>query len=53
MSTYFMMPFEKGARIEIENQADNVIDNIFFYVDYYEVDKLPKDIGRFSCMVQS
>ena len=47
MSTYFMMPFEKGARIEIENQADNVIDNIFFYVDYYEVDKLSKDIGRF------
>ena len=47
MSTYFMMPFEKGARIEIENQADNVVDNIFFYVDYYEVDKLPKDVGRF------
>ena len=42
-----MMPFGKGARIEIENQADNVIDNIFFYVDYYEVDKLPKDMGRF------
>lgn len=30
MSTYFMMPFEKGARIEIENQADNVVNNIFF-----------------------
>lgn len=47
MSSYFAMPFEKGARIEIENQADQVIDNIFFYVDYYEVDKLPKDAGRF------
>lgn len=47
MSSYFMMPFEKGARIEIENQSDITIDNIFFYIDYYEMDKLPKNMGRF------
>ena len=47
LSSYFTMPFSKGARIEIENQADNTVDNIFFYVDYWEVDKLPEGLGRF------
>lgn len=47
LSSYFSMPFEKGARIEIENQTDKMLDNIFFYVDYWEVDKLDKDLGRF------
>ena len=47
LSCYFMMPFSKGARIEIENQADGNIDNIFFYIDYYEMDKLPEGLGRF------
>ena len=39
--------FEKGARIEIENQSDRNIDAFYFYVDYLEMDKLPKDMGRF------
>jgi hypothetical protein len=47
MSCYFTMPFEKGARIEIENQSDRNIDAFYFYVDYLEMDKLPKDMGRF------
>lgn len=34
LSSYFAMPFDKGARIEIENQTDRLIENIFFYVDY-------------------
>ena len=41
------MPFEKGARIEIENQSDRNIDAFYFYVDYLEMAKLPKDMGRF------
>ena len=41
------MPFEKGARIEIENQNDKNINAFYFYVDYYEMEKLPKDMGRF------
>ena len=39
------MPFEKGARIEIENQSDRNIDAFYFYVDYLEMDKLPKDMA--------
>lgn len=45
--SYFAMPFERGARIEIENQSDRNIDAFYYYVDYYEMDKLPVDMGRF------
>ena len=41
------MPFEKGARIEIENQADNEIRHFYYYIDYLEMKKLPEDMGRF------
>lgn len=47
MSSYFTMPFANGARIEIENQADATIESFYYYVDYLEMDKLPKDMGRF------
>jgi Protein of unknown function (DUF2961). len=45
--SYFVMPFQNGGRIEIENQSDRAIDAFYYYVDYYEVDKLPADMGRF------
>lgn len=45
--SYFAMPFAKGARIEIENQNDRAIDNFYYYVDYYEMQQLPPDMGRF------
>lgn len=45
--SYFAMPFQNGGRIEIENQSDRAIDAFYYYVDYYEVDKLPADAGRF------
>ena len=44
---YFVMPFANGARIEIENQNDRNIDAFYYYVDYYEMEKLPADMGRF------
>ena len=47
LSSYFVMPFEKGAKIEIENQTDVPISSFYFYVDYVEMDKFPKDLGRF------
>ncbi len=37
MSSYFAMPFEKGAIIEIENQTDKTINAFYFYVDYLEI----------------
>ncbi|MGV3657256.1 MAG: glycoside hydrolase family 172 protein, partial [Chitinophagaceae bacterium] len=45
--SYFAMPFARGARIEIENQNDRAIDNFYYYVDYYEMQQLPPDMGRF------
>lgn len=47
LSSYFTMPFAKGARIEIENQTNEKIDAFYFYVDYLEMKKLPEDMGRF------
>lgn len=45
--SYFAMPFAKGARIEIENQAATAIRPLYFYVDYVEMKKLPANTGRF------
>ena len=45
--SYFAMPFAKGARIEIENQTGQRINAFYYYVDYLEMDKLPKNTGRF------
>jgi hypothetical protein len=44
---YFQMPFAKGARIEIENQGETKVDAFYYYVDYYEMQTLPPDLGRF------
>lgn len=45
--SYFNMPFAKGGRIEIENQSEKTIDAFYYYVDYYEMERLPPDLGRF------
>lgn len=47
MVSYFNMPFEKGARIEIENQSGRNIDAFYYYVDYTAMEKLPPHTGRF------
>jgi hypothetical protein len=47
MVSYFNMPFEKGARIEIDNQAGRNIDAFYYYVDYTAMNKLPIGYGRF------
>ena len=45
--SYFVMPFSKGARIEVENDTDLTIRAFYFYVDYVEMETLPADMGRF------
>lgn len=45
--SYFSMPFSNGARIEIENQSGVTISSFYFNIDYVEMEKLPKDCGRF------
>ncbi|HET6567628.1 MAG TPA: glycoside hydrolase family 172 protein [Rhodothermales bacterium] len=47
MVSYFVMPFSKGARIEIENDTGRDIDAFYYYVDYVAMDALPEDMGRF------
>jgi len=48
LNCYFPMPFESGARVEIENQSDLPIMCLYFYVDYEEHPKgLGADRGRF------
>ncbi len=45
--TYFAMPFSKSAKIEVQNDSGRKVDAFYYYVDYAELDKLPKDMGRF------
>lgn len=45
--SYFVMPFSDGARIEIENDTGKTIGAFYYYVDYVELEALPKDMGRF------
>ncbi|RPI02414.1 MAG: DUF2961 domain-containing protein [Calditrichaeota bacterium] len=47
MVSYFVMPFAKGATIEIENQTGREIEAFYYYVDYVELPKLSVDMGRF------
>ena len=45
--SYWSMPFDKGAKIEVENQTGRKIDAFYYYIDYVEMKKLPEDMGRF------
>ena len=48
MNCFFPMPFGSAAKVQIVNEADKPIENLFYYVDYelYE-NGLPEDFGRF------
>jgi hypothetical protein len=45
--SYFVMPFARGARIEVENDTGAVIEAFYYYVDYVKLDRLPSEMGRF------
>ena len=45
--TYFPMPFERGARIEITNESRAPVQALYYNIEYYKLDKLPKDTPRF------
>lgn len=45
--SYFVMPFEKGARIEIENDSVRPIGAFYYYIDYVELPEIPDNLGRF------
>ncbi len=45
--SYFPMPFEKGARIEVTNEGARRCDAFYYHLDYQKLDKLPADTARF------
>lgn len=44
---WWPMPYSTGARIEVENQGDMEVQNLYYYVDYEEHDSLGEGLGRF------
>jgi hypothetical protein len=44
--SYIKMPFQKSAKIEIENQTDEVIRAFYYYIDYIETE-VPDNAGYF------
>jgi len=48
MNCYFPMPFSKRAKMQLINESEGAIENLFFYIDYelYE-ENPPADIGYF------
>ena len=43
---FFPMPFEKGARITVENETEEQA-KFYFYIDYEEMDSMPSGYARF------
>lgn len=47
MNCFFPMPFARGARLTVENQGQQEIRSLYYYVDYEEHKSLPEDVLRF------
>lgn len=47
MNSFFPMPFEKGARLEVVNECDGDARAFYYYIDYEELPALPEGVARF------
>jgi Protein of unknown function (DUF2961) len=48
MNSFWPMPFGSSARIQIRNESDMPIQNLFYYVDYELTNEpIPDDVARF------
>lgn len=47
LNCFFPMPFGKSAKITIENQSDKPCRSFYFYIDYEQFKKLPKNQSYF------
>ena len=48
MNSFFSMPFGSHARIQIINQSEMPVENLFYHIDYELYDEpIPADMGRF------
>ena len=46
-NSFFHMPFASGARVELVNEMSKDLVNIWYYVDYEQLDGLEDGLGRF------
>ncbi len=44
---YFPMPFATRARIEVVNETDYDIDSFYYHINFQELSRLEKEVGRF------
>ena len=47
MNCFFPMPFADGARLTVENQGEQPVNALYYYVDYESHASLPDDALRF------
>ncbi len=48
MNSYFPMPFSTGACVQLRNESEEPVENLFYYVNYELTDEpVPADLGRF------
>jgi hypothetical protein len=48
MNSFWPMPFGSGARIQLRNESDSPVENLFYYIDYALTDDpVPDDVARF------
>jgi len=50
MNSYFPMPFNKSARIQITNEHHADIEALFYSISYTVVEKLPEDYAYFHAL---
>ena len=47
MNSFFPMPFATGARLTLENQGEQTVRALYYYIDYEEYPALPDEALRF------
>jgi len=47
MNSFWPMPFEKSARLEVANESDQPIERFYYYVDWRKLHKMPRGAGYF------
>ena len=47
---WWRMPFESGARITLENQGDQAVGGLYYYIDYLALDDSPPTRQRFHAV---
>jgi hypothetical protein len=46
-NSYFPMPFAASMRIEVANEGEYPVSDLWYHIDYEQLDAIGNDIGRF------